>query len=138
MKDLKYMTLLAKGYLGDTISINFIEYIRKNYKVFNAEDILNKFDRDKAMEKDFKDMVVTEITFYSKELVKYIKKQKKLTPKQSANLLLFVKMIPKEAASGFWSQFAQECRDVATKWYKETQGAQDYIYGFLAKKEALK
>lgn len=138
MKDLNYLTLLSKGYLGDTISINFIEYIRKNYKIFNAEDILNKYDKDKAMQDAFRDMVVTEITFYSKELVKHIKKSKKLSKKESDNLFRFVKAIPKEAASGFWSQFAQECRDVATKWYKETEGAQDYIYGFLAKKEALK
>lgn len=137
LKDLNYLTLLAQGYLGNTISINFIDYIKKNYKVFNAEDILNKFDKD--MRKTFKDMDVTEVTFYSKEITKYIKKKNiKLKKNQSENLFKFIKLIPKEAAAGFWAEFASDCRETATSWYQNTEGVKDYIFGFLSKKEALK
>jgi hypothetical protein len=131
LKDLDYFHLLANGYLGSTITINFIDYIKKNYKIFSAKDILNNWNRD--IEEDFKKMEVPELGFYSNELIKYLTANPKMTPKQSKNLVAFVKAIPKESASGFWAKFTTDCRTVATKWYNETEDAKDYIYGFLCK-----
>jgi len=138
LKDLDYLTLLASGYLGSSVAINFVEYVRNNYRVFSAEDILDKYTKE--MEEAFKDMTVPEVTFYSKEIIRWVKEQKltKLTKKQSDNLLKFLKAIPKEAASGFWGQATTDIRDVTTAWYKGTTGAQDYIYGFLSKEQSLK
>jgi hypothetical protein len=136
LKDLDYLTYLAKGYVGDTVSLNFIEYIRTNYKIYNAEDILNKYTD--AMDEDFGQMLITEVAFYQNELVTYIKKQgKNLTKKQGDNLCRWYKKIPKEGASGFWSTFSAECRDIAAKWYKETDGVQDYTFGFLSKVKSM-
>ena len=135
LKDLDYFHLLAKGYLGDTITINFVEYVRKSYKIFSGDDILNKWDEHIEME--FSKMLVPELGFYHKEVLKYIKDKKKLTPKQSVNLLAYVKVIPKESASGFWSQFTSDSREIATAWYNKTAGAKDYIFGFLSKSKAL-
>lgn len=135
LEDLDYFHLLAKGYLGDTITVNFVEYVRKNYKVFTGADILNKWDE--RLEHEMSQMLVPELGFYHKEIMKFITEKKKLTPKQSGNLLKFVKIIPKESASGFWSLFTSEAREIATAWYQGTDGAKDYIFGFLSKKKAL-
>jgi hypothetical protein len=141
---LDYLTLLAKGYVGGPVSINFVTYIRKEYKVHTAEDILNKWDEETA--KEFQSMPTAEVSFYSNEVVAHIKKAKKLTPKQGANLAEFLISIPKESASGFWLHFAKETRDIANKWYMseklshEVNGAktvQDYIWNFLNKQQAM-
>jgi MoxR-like ATPase len=137
LKDLDYLTYLSKGYIGDTISLNFVEWIKTNYKIYNAEDILNKYTEE--MHKEFGEMVVTDLAFYQTELTQYIKKvNKPLTKKQCENLFKWYQTIPKESASGFWSIFSAECRDIAAKWYKETPGCQDYTYGFLSKEKSLK
>jgi hypothetical protein len=116
LKDPDYLTLLSGGYLGSTISINFVDYIKKNYKVHNGSDLVNNFP---TYEEEFRGMVVTEIAFYSSEIVKYVKNLKKpLTNKQHKNLLLYMKTIPKEAASGFYSNFLKDCRDLCTKWFE--------------------
>lgn len=136
LKDLDYLTLLSGGYLGSTISINFVDYIKKNYKVHNGSDLVNNFP---TFQEEFKEMVVTEIAFYSSEIVKYIKNLKKpLTTKQHKNLLLYIKAIPKEAASGFYSDFLKNCRDLCTKWFEHSKEVSDYIYTILNKSAAMK
>jgi len=136
LRDHDYLTYLSKGYLGDTVALNYVEYIKKDYKVYSATDILDKWND--VIETDFKGMVVTEISFYETEIVTHIKKSgKSLSKRQSDNLFGWLKAIPKESASGFWSKFSADCRDTAAKWYKETSGVQDYIYGFLSKAKAL-
>lgn len=143
LKDHNYLTLLAKGYIGD-IAVNFVDYIKKNYKVYNAEDILNKFTEE--VQKEFKSMLVTEIAFYSKEICNYVTKMdKSLSKKQGENLYRFLTSIDKEAASGFWLSFSTECPKAAPVWYKQEMEidrkkgffVQDYIFGFLSKKKAL-
>jgi hypothetical protein len=138
LKDLDYLTLLASGYLGGTIALNFIEFIRKDYKVFSAEDILNKFTKD--MEDSFQGMLVTEMAFYNKEIVNFVvkSKMKALTEKQGRNLLKYYRAIPKEAASGFWGQFTKEARDVATAWFKGIKEVQEYTSSLIFKDAAMK
>jgi hypothetical protein len=143
MRDHNYLTLLAKGYIGD-IAVNFVDYIKKNYKVYNAEDILNKWSNE--IETDFKSMLVTEIAFYTKEICDYVAKtDKALTKKQGENLYRFLISIDKEAASGFWSSFSGQCKQHAA-WYKqeiEVEGkkiiaVQKYVCDFLFKGRAVK
>jgi hypothetical protein len=138
MKDLDYLTLVATGYVGGTTAINFIEFIRKDYRVFTAEDILNKFTKE--MEDAFKDMLVTEMAFYNKEIVGYIVKNKvkTLTEKQGRNLLKYYTLIPKEAASGFWGDFTKQARDVATAWFKSIKEVQEYTSTLIFKEAAMK
>lgn len=134
--DLDYTLLLAKGYLGDTVAMNFIEYIRKNYKIFSGKDIVSKWTHE--LEQDFSMMLVPELGFYHTEVIKYVKEKGKLSPKESMNILSYIKTIPVESSAGFWSQFNGECRDLSTTWYNKTKGAKDFIFGFLSKAEALK
>lgn len=136
LKDLDYLTLLSKGYLGDTISLNFVEYVRKSYKVYSGKDIIEKMTPE--LEQEFKDMIVTEIAFYNNEIIKYLSNKNKLTHKQSENLYRFITAIPKEAASGLWSLLMEKSRDLGTEWHKSQPGAKDYIMSLLSKAEAMK
>lgn len=144
LKDLDYLTLLASGEVGQTTAINFIEFIRKDYRVFSAEDILNKYSKE--MDEIFTKAIVTEVTFYNKEIVAYIvgnftkegKAVKQLSKKQSENLLKYYKAIPKEAASGFWGQFTKEAREVATAWFQSNPEVQQYTSEMIYKDAALK
>lgn len=144
MKDHTFLTLLAKGWIGD-LAIPFVDYVKRDYKIWSAEDILNKFNDN--LDKEFKSMLVTEIAFYSTELIEYMKREvKALSKKQGENLLRWYKAIPVEAASGFWSKFSAECKETSALWYKmkvtvngkETSPVQDYTFGFLAKARAMK
>ena len=143
-KDHNYLHLICKGFIGD-IATNFVDYVKKNYKVYNAEDILNKYTDE--MDVEFKAMLVTEIAFYSKEISGHVKKTgKNLTKKQGENLFRFYTAIPKEAAGGFWSLFSSEVGSAAAAWYrmekdvlgKKTTPVQDYTFNMLAKSQALK
>lgn len=136
LKDPDYLTLLSGGYLGSTISINFVDYIKKNYKVHNGSDLVNNFP---TFQDEFRDMVITEIAFYSSEIVKYVKGLKKpLTSKQHKNLLMYMKTVPKEAAAGFYSDFLKNCRELCTKWFESTPDVSEYIYSILNKSAATK
>jgi len=134
--DLDYMTLLVSGYVGTTIAINFVDYIRKDYKVFSAKDILDRFEKH---EKEFKEMMVTDISFYNGEIIKYLKKEKvkQLNKRQSENLFKYYKAIPKEAAAGFWKQFNDELRDIAVAWYKSSSEIPTYTLSILGKNSAI-
>lgn len=146
MKDLDYLLLLSKGYVGDTVGVNFVEYVKKNYKVLSVEDILNRMtDEHVAF---LQGLEAAEVGYYCDGVVAWCKKGgKKLTPKQGANLARFYVSIPKEAASGFWMNFAKEAREAAVEWYNKTPvtladgtktTVMDYTYNFLSKAQALK
>jgi len=133
LKDPDYLTKFASGYIGTTTAISFVDFIRKEYKVLSAEDILNKFNDDLA--KDLTGTLVTEIAFYNKILIKHIS-ENKLTKKQSANLVKYYKTIPKEAASAFWGEFSRQCRDESSNWYKTDPTIGEYTMSMLAKSGA--
>lgn len=136
LNDLEYLTHLSGGYVGTTISVNFIEYIRKSYKVYSAEDILNKLNAE--MLEEFKNMVPTDASFYNGEIVRYVAKEKvKLTKKQGDNLLKYYKALPKECASDFWMSFTKDAREEATRWYKSNPEIAEYTMSFLSAKQAL-
>lgn len=136
LNDLDYLLLLSKGYLGNTVSMNFVDYVKNSYKIYSGKDIIDKMTDE--LEAEFKTMIVTETTFYNGEVIKYIKKLKKLTEKQSQNLYRYITAIPKESASGFWSTMMAECRELGTAWHKNQAGAKKYIMSLLSKTEAMK
>lgn len=136
MKDFEYLTFLAKGRVGDTVGLNWVDYVQRNYKIYSVEDILDK--PTTKMIEDFKGMDVPEIAFYTKEIVDTIcKKMKKLNATQSKNLSVWIRTIPQEAAGGFWPYFSKVDRTFALKWYTDTPGVSDYFSSFLLKKQAL-
>jgi hypothetical protein len=134
MQDLDYLLLLTKGYVGETVAVNFTEFVKKEYKVFTGEEILNNFPKLKS---EFEKMIATDFSYYNKEIVRHIKTEDvKLTKKQSENLFSYVKLIPREVAAGFWGEFSKECKAEATRWYKNPE-VMPYIRGLLNKEAAL-
>jgi len=130
LKDPDYLTKLASGYIGTTTAISFVDFIRKEYRVLSAEDILNKYTEE--LGKELGSTLVTEIAFYNKILIKHIESNK-LNKKQSANLVKYYKAIPKEAASAFWGEFSRVCRDESTNWYKTDPTIGEYTMSMLGK-----
>lgn len=136
LKDLHYLQLLSSGYIGIETASEFITFIQKDYKVYTPKDILDKMDKE--IEDAFKNMLVHEVAFYSKELVKYLSEKKvKLTKKQSENLKKFYFAIDKEAASGFWREFTEKCREEASKWYKADKDIIKLTMSLIRKADAL-
>ncbi len=131
LNDLDYLILLAGGYVGSTIAVNFSEFIKKEYKVYNAEEILNNFPK---LKEDFEKMIATDFTFYNKEIVNHIKKNNlKLSKKQGDNLFSYVKVIPKEVVAGLWASFRKECSIESGRWYKSDPAITAYIRDLLNK-----
>ena len=138
--DFSKYKLVVLDYVGDSWSdktkTDFVEYVRKSYKVYNGKDIIEGMTDE--IEEDFKNMIVTEIAFYNGEIIKYFSNKKKLTKKQSENLYRYITAIPKESAAGFWSDFMAKCRILGSDWHKSQEGAKDYILQLLSKAEAMK
>jgi hypothetical protein len=110
LKELDYLTYLAKGRLGIEIATNFVEFIRTDYQVFDAKEILENFG---ALEKVFKKMDPTEIEYYNKSIIRYITKQKSVSNIQTKNIYLFMKAIPKELAASFYTQLSDSSQEIA-------------------------
>jgi hypothetical protein len=113
--DLDYLHHLVRSWVGDSIAVNFVDFFKKDYKVYTAKEILTDFPKLKS---EFEAMVATDIGFYNKEIADYIAKGSlKLTEKQRKNLTDYFFTIPKETAVGFWRQFLDGSRKEATAWY---------------------
>jgi hypothetical protein len=134
LADNDYLILLASGFLGTSVAVNFSEFVKKDYKVFAPEEILNNFPK---LQEDFTKMVATDFTFYNKELVRYIKKGNihKLTKKQNENLFEYVKTAPREIATGLWTAFRTDCPEASMAWYKQSNVFSEYIRGLLVREE---
>lgn len=115
LNDYDYLTFLSEMYVGTTTAVHFVEYIKKNYKVYSAEDILNKWDNQ--YEQEFKRMEVSELAYYSDLIAKYLGKNK-LNNKQRKNLLAYYQTIPNESAAGLWKSLIEANREEVVKWYK--------------------
>jgi len=124
LKDFDYLYLLSSGYLGKTVALSFQEYVKKDYKVYTAKDILDNFPKLKP---EFEKFAPTDLTFYNGLLVEYMKTLKKLAPKQGDNLFDYFQTIPKEVAAGFWTEFLKECKQIAADWLKASKDRADYM-----------
>lgn len=130
LKDLDYLMLLAKGCVGSTTAINFVEFIRKDYKTLTPEDILNRFNEE--MERLVTQAESTETSFYCKNLTTYLKKNtENLSSNQLGNLYRFFRALPREVAGGFWSGMTRDCRAHATKFHGYKDVA-DYVMEILS------
>jgi hypothetical protein len=139
LKDMSYLTLLAKGFVGQ-VAVNFCDYVKKNYKVYKAKDILKDFSR---IADDFKGMQAVESQYYADILIEHVRENGELSKAEARNLFEFVKTISKEAASAFWCKFSsnekgqEELRAHALKWL-EAANAGAYLTSIIDRKQAVK
>jgi MoxR-like ATPase len=129
-----YFIKRAGTRIGGTLAVHLADFIRKDYKVLTAEDILNKYT-DK-MDKDFKKMQLAEIAYCNKLLIEYAKKSKISKP-QGVNLLKYYKAINKEAGADFWNSFIREVKDEAVKWWHANPEVSKVTSQILGKQAAL-
>ena len=134
-KDLDYLGKLVKGRVGSVVAVDFMNWVKSNFKLYSAEEILNKWDAE--MEKDFRALTAEEVTFYNDELIAHIKKTgKKLTGKQKTNLERYVRVVPKETASAFFVSWLKDTRDIAIDFYS-IPTVRDYLFGNMNMQESL-
>ena len=128
---------VANGYVG-SIAVQFEDFIRKDYKVLTAEDILNKYDDD--LDRTLSKMGVTELSYYNKILVEHIKEKGfsiRNVIQQHQNLSRYIHTIPKELAANLWISLLSECRSAANAWYQRDKEIGEYIYSILGTEGAI-
>jgi len=136
LADLDYLQLLSKAWVGSNEAIQFTEFVRKDFKVFSGKEIINKFP---MIKEHFETLQVPEVKFYNTSVINYIKDESiKLNNTQRNNLFDYVKTIPKESASGFWSEFSKMDTLGATQWYKSDPAIATYILSLYDKQSATK
>jgi flagellar motor switch protein FliG len=123
-KSLDFLFKVAHGHVGNQAATEFKGFIETDYQSLDANVILNKWDE--TIEKRIMDVVnanrIPELSSYNAMIVEYIKDKvkKDLNEKQSKNLASYCKTIPNEVCADFWKKFTGDCREIATKCYKES------------------
>jgi hypothetical protein len=129
---LSYLMKLSCGYVGSIIGIQFVDFIKKDYKVLTAEDILDRFS-DK-LSKSLEAMDVPEVGYYNKLLLEYIQKHKKLSKKQVPNLIAYYKVIGKEKGADLFNLLIREAREFMTKLWQEYPEVSDVTNEIMGRK----
>jgi len=134
-RDHDYLTKLVKGRVGSDVAVDFMQWVKSNFTLYSAEEILNKWND--RMATAFTKMPPDEIMFYSDELTAFFKKEpKKLKPAQLKNMERFVRVIPKESSSAFFVQWLKSARESACAFYA-VPAVKEYLYGNLNMQTAL-
>ncbi len=129
-----FLLLTCTGFLGTICAVKFQKFVELEYKVLDAEKILNGMDKtvETHMKKLVDDGKIPEIATYNTQIVEFIiaANIEKLSAKQSKNLFTYAKLIPDEIVSNLWKQMLDEsdgCPKVATAWYESDPKITEYI-----------
>ena len=138
---LDYLTQVTSGYVGTAVAANFVEYVRKEYRVWSPKEILDKFTKE--MEAELRAAKVTEIAFYNDELVRFFKTDGKKAPKETKtkrwkNLFKYYQAIPHETAAGFLKEFSKAVPDLFNEWYASDPEIGKYSVKFLGRDSSMK
>jgi len=138
---LDYLQQLSGGYVGTAIATNFVEYVRKEYRVWSPKEILDKLTKE--MEAELKAAKVTEIAFYNDELVRFLKAEGKKASKETKtkrwkNLFRYYQAIPHETAAGFLKEFSKVVPDLFNEWYASDPEIGKYSVKFLGRDSSMK
>ena len=138
---LDYLQQVSGGYVGTAVATNFVEYVRKEYRVWSPKEILDKMTKE--METELKAAKVTEIAFYNDELVRFLKTDgkkatKEMKGKRWKNLFKYYQAIPHETAAGFLKEFSKAVPDLFNEWYASDSEIGRYSVKFLGRSESMK
>jgi len=131
IKDLDYLTLLAKGYVGNTVAVNFVEFVSKDFDVLSVEDILNNPSKTEATLSKVTNPA--EATFYCDLVARHFKEGNTIKAKQNDNLFTFLKALPKESASRMWTDLLNANRPEAVKWSRSNKAIGEYLFSLVQK-----
>jgi len=110
---------IADGFIGSTWALDFVQYVKRNYKVLSPKEVLNTYN-DAARE-HVRNSATPEMSEFTKSLVEELKKKPgKLTPKQKENLGKFVHDLKNESVANFWLLWSGEStlRAQADDWFE--------------------
>jgi len=119
-KSLLFLLKTTSGYVGQTVATKFYSFVETDYQSLNADMILNNFNKDveSKLKESVKENRQTELTAYNEMLLELIKNNNKnLNKVQSTNLYRYLKLLPNELTSSFWSKFNIECKTISEAWY---------------------
>ena len=120
--DIAYLLAVSAAYVGETAAAQFASFVKTDYQSLGADAILNKWS-DEVKNRLIK-MAAEDDNFelaqYNKIVIQYIEDNKigELNPVQSANLVKYIEVLPKEIRSNFWKNFASTAKEPALKWYR--------------------
>lgn len=118
-----YLLQVAGGFIGTVWGLDFVNFVKREYKVISAKDVLNKYTE--KVSKHVSNAGVPELSELVKSLVEELGKVKgKLKVAQKNNLAKFVKDLKNEVAANFWMAWSKEpeLRDQAQDWYDTAEG----------------
>lgn len=130
----------ASGYVGTRAAPAYLSYLRSNYSVLTAGQILNHWSDEVAVqiEQALADGQHMEITTYSTQLVDHIRKLERtgtlhLSKKQAENLYEYLTTLPNEMRSNYWVSWNAACPEISLAWYNADQRYGDLIAGVFSK-----
>ena len=141
-KNLEYLQQVAGGFVGTAVATNFVDYVRKEYRVWSPKEILDKLTKE--MEEELKTTKVTEIAFYNDEILRYLKENgkkglsKEAVTKRWKNLFRYYKAIPHETAAEFLKEFSKINPELFAEWYSSDPEIGKYSIGFLGRDSKIK
>ena len=139
-ENIPYMTQIAAGFMGNTASIKWKQFIESDYETLNAKTILHKWD--KGIEDKIKAIVkagrIPELAAYNDLIIQHLKKEQTYGKKGIENLTKYVALMPKEVTANFWQSFNLEDRAMSEKWYNAHPDHAKLILNALVKPDSMK
>jgi hypothetical protein len=138
---LDYLSQVAIGYVGTSVAYAFVDYIRKEYRVWSPKEILDKMTKE--MEAELKVAKVDETTFYNKELIDFFKTEgkkatKEMRAKRWKNLTRYYKAVSPDIAVGLLKEFQLAVPDLFNEWYASDLEVGKYSTGILKADSKMK
>jgi hypothetical protein len=121
-KATKELVGIAQGFIGTTWALDFVEYVKRDYKIMTPKDILNKYSE--KVSDHIRQAEAPELAELVRNVVEEFKKMegKLLTDKQKKNVYRFIMDMKNEATANLWQAWSSEstCRKQAEDWYDNT------------------
>ena len=109
----------AKGWLGKEIAIMLQKFVKNEFKIFSANDVLEDWDKNKEdIEKVCEDIEI--IATLSTKVIEEVNKRRanKISDKNKENLYDFFMMLPNDVASDAWTAIlsGKKTQPIAREW----------------------
>jgi hypothetical protein len=135
MDDTTMFMQCAKGWLGQEIAIMLQKFVKNEFKIFSANDVLEDWDKNKDdIEQASEDIEI--ISTLANNVVKEINERRanKLSDKNKENFYDFFMSLPSDVASGAWVSILEGKKSVkiAMEWQAKDEFADRLSEIFIA------
>ena len=112
------LVLISGGFVGTTWSLDFVNYVQRDYRVLSPKEVLDKYSKEVSTY--VKNAKVPELAEFTKGLIDELAKNtSKLSLKRKTNILTFMEDLPNEVAAKFWMDWSgnSSLRDQSQDWF---------------------